>query len=177
VSCALGNLHLAEDSVAFEYETVGDGLVSPLVTCFRRETQIMARYRMNDLLRLAPASCPCGSPLQHVQEVVGRMDDAFEVDEHLITPDVLRDAIVQADPRVHDFRLTQTGPQNIDLRLPFDCPEGVVSAVENSLHSMLRARGLAVNISTTRSAMPLDPSVKLRRIHNAWVPTQTNKTT
>ncbi|MEO5755574.1 MAG: CoF synthetase, partial [Mesorhizobium sp.] len=53
VTCRQGGLHLAEDSVFFEFEPAGDGLVTPLVTAFRRQTQIMARYRMNDLLRLS----------------------------------------------------------------------------------------------------------------------------
>ena len=123
VGCRLGNLHLAEDSAMFEYESIGDGLVSPLVTCFQRETQIMARYRMNDLLRLATTPCPCRAPLQHVSEVVGRMDDAFEIDGVLITPDVLRDAVVQADPSIDDFRIMQTGPHEVSLTLPIQCSD------------------------------------------------------
>lgn len=63
VTCRDGTLHLCEDSVKFEFEPVGEGLVSPLVTAFRRQAQIMARYRLNDLLRLSTSPCRCGSPL------------------------------------------------------------------------------------------------------------------
>ena len=65
VSCPLGTLHLAEDAVKFEWQPCGDsGMVTPLITDFTRQTQIMARYRMNDLLALSNTRCRCGSPLQ-----------------------------------------------------------------------------------------------------------------
>ncbi|TIU20141.1 MAG: CoF synthetase, partial [Mesorhizobium sp.] len=79
VTCRQGGLHLAEDSVFFEFEPAGEGLVTPLVTAFRRQTQIMARYRMNDLLRLSDQPCRCGSPLRCVDEIVGRIDDVFRL--------------------------------------------------------------------------------------------------
>ncbi|TGU70391.1 CoF synthetase, partial [Mesorhizobium sp. M1C.F.Ca.ET.144.01.1.1] len=79
VTCRKGGLHLAEDSVFFEFEPAGEGLVTPLVTAFRRRTQIMARYRMNDLLRLSGQPCGCGSPLRCVDEIVGRIDDVFRL--------------------------------------------------------------------------------------------------
>ncbi|TIX93818.1 MAG: CoF synthetase, partial [Mesorhizobium sp.] len=101
VTCRQGGLHLAEDSVFFEFEPAGDGLVTPLVTAFRRQTQIMARYRMNDLLRLSEQPCNCGSPLRCVDEVVGRMDDVFRLEsvagQVLLTPDILRNAVLKAD--------------------------------------------------------------------------------
>ena len=79
VSCPHGTLHLAEDAVHFEFEAVAGNpdVVAPIVTDFTRRTQVLARYRMNDLLRLDPAPCPCGSALQPVVEIVGRRDDAF----------------------------------------------------------------------------------------------------
>lgn len=78
VSCPLGTLHLAEDAVAFEWEPVpGSTLVKPVVTDFTRRAQLMARYRMNDLLDLSGAPCACGSPLQAVARIEGRQDDLF----------------------------------------------------------------------------------------------------
>src|SRR5690606_37800198 len=81
VSCDKGGLHLCEDYVAFEWERPepDSELVAPVVTDFTRTTQVMARYRMNDLLRLDPRSCACGSPLQLVAEIAGRMDDVFHL--------------------------------------------------------------------------------------------------
>ena len=71
---------------------------------------------MNDLLRLSSTPCPCGSPLQAVAQIEGRSDDILSLPartgtgEVFITPDILRNAIVDADRRIDDFRLVQTGP-------------------------------------------------------------------
>jgi phenylacetate-CoA ligase len=170
VGCRLGNLHLAEDSVMFEYESVGDGLVSPLVTCFQRETQIMARYRMNDLLRLATTPCPCRAPLQHVSEVVGRMDDAFEIDGVLITPDMLRDAVVQADPSINDFRIVQTRTHEVSLTLLLQCSDDAKARAFKALAAVFQTRQLGIKVTVHQKVLPLDPSAKLRRVRAAWQP-------
>ena len=82
---------------AFRAGARGRGPRLPIVTDITRTTQIMARYRMNDLLRLGP-DCPCGSPLQPLAAVEGRCDDAFLIEGPdgagagvvTVTPDVLR---------------------------------------------------------------------------------------
>ncbi len=96
VACPAGTLHLCEDTVAFEWDrpVPGSELVSPIITDFTRSTQIMARYRMNDLLELGSTPCECGSPLQPVRTILGRCDDVFMLRDAggrmlLITPDVI----------------------------------------------------------------------------------------
>ncbi|QEE36051.1 CoF synthetase [Octadecabacter sp. SW4] len=164
VSCAHGTLHLAEDSTKFEFEPVGDGLVSPVITAFRRRTQIMARYRINDLLRLSDTPCPCGSPLQGVAEIVGRMDDVFRFDGGVIvTPDVLRNAVLDADRRIDDFRLVQRGRQVI-LTLHHDLDDGAAAAALMAVTDLLHVRRAEAQVSLKRGALRLDPSHKLRRV-------------
>jgi putative adenylate-forming enzyme len=164
VSCAAGNLHLAEDSVYFEFEPVGEGLVSPLISSFRRQVQILARYRMNDLLRLSEARCACGSPLRVVSEVVGRVDDCFRVQDILVTPDILRNAVLRADARVHDFRVVQLGPQEIEITLPPELGLEVAEAVLGSVKAALTGLGVSPQIVLRRAALPVDFSRKLRRV-------------
>ncbi|HBF30967.1 F390 synthetase-related protein [Rhizobium sp.] len=168
VTCRMGRLHLAEDSVFFEFEPVGDGLVTPLVTAFRRRTQIMARYRMNDLLRLSDKPCPCGSPLHTVDEIVGRMDDVFHLPSQrgniIFTPDVLRNAVLKADRRIDDFRLIQIAQEAIELRLKPDLPNDAAIAATLALEDLFAARQASASISVIRAEMPLDIRSKLRRI-------------
>jgi len=166
VSCAHGALHLAEDSVFFEFEPVGDGLVSPLITSFRRETQIMARYRMNDLLRLSETPCTCGSPLRVVREVVGRRDDCFEISGLLITPDAVRNAVVKSDPRITDYRVVRSGDLVIQLVLPPDLPDEAAARALAALRDYFSGRGLALGVVLLREALDFDPSRKLRRVEN-----------
>ena len=175
VACAEGVLHLAEDVVAFEWAPVGGapGLASPIITDFTRRTQIMARYRMNDLLRLSETGCRCGSPLQAVAAVEGRQDDVFHLCRRsgaglvLVTPDVVRNAVVDADRRIQDFRVVQTGAGAIDLALDSDLPLEAASAASASLRSALAAAGAAeIEITLKRGwESPMDR--KLRRVRRA----------
>lgn len=142
VSCAMGRLHLAEDVMRFEFEPVGD-LVAPVVSSFTRRTQILARYRMNDLLRLSARPCPCGSPLQAVDEVVGRVDDVFRFGSVWVTPDVLRNAVLDADRGISDFRLVQVGQDRVELTLAQEA--GLVTALD-ALRAVFAARGVAVEV-------------------------------
>ncbi|MFS4438936.1 CoF synthetase [Paracoccaceae bacterium GXU_MW_L88] len=165
VSCAHGTLHLCEDSTHFELEEAEGGLVSPLITGFRRQVQIMARYRMNDLLRMA-APCPCGSPLRAVAEVVGRQDDIFRLGPSgavRITPDTLRDAVLAASPAVTDFRVIQTGAAQVELRLPEAVEAGAKDAVEAALRAVFSARGVSPEISR-HTLDPRPKGGKLRRV-------------
>ncbi|TPM39481.1 F390 synthetase-related protein [Mesorhizobium sp. B2-3-4] len=168
VTCRQGGLHLAEDSIFFEFEPVGDGLVTPLITAFRRRTQIMARYRMNDLLRLSSSPCRCGSPLRTVDEIVGRMDDAFRLASArgplLITPDILRNAVLKADRRIDDFRLVQTAPEAVELRLAPDLADDAAQAAFSALRGLFASRQATAVVDLIRAPLPLDIGRKLRRV-------------
>ncbi|WP_095202510.1 F390 synthetase-related protein [Mesorhizobium carmichaelinearum] len=168
VTCREGGLHLAEDSVYFEFEPVGDGLVAPLVTAFRRQTQIMARYRMSDLLRLSKVPCRCGSPLRTVDEIVGRMDDVFRlVSMHgpiLVTPDILRNAVLGADRRIDDFRLIQMATEKVELRLASGLANDAAEAALEAVRALLAARQAIVAVELVRAPLPLETGRKLRRV-------------
>jgi putative adenylate-forming enzyme len=173
VGCRHGSLHLAEDAVAFEFEPAGSDLVSPLVTDFTRATQIMARYRMNDLLRLSDAPCPCGSPLQRVQSVEGRQDDVFYFrgpgeKPVMITPDIVRNAVVDADRRIQDFRLVQTGPDRIALSLAQDLPPDASAAAATALEKALSKAGAPGVVIELKPGIDVPYDRKLRRVRREW---------
>lgn len=174
VACERGVLHAAEDVIAFEWTPgpEGSALVSPLITDFTRRTQMMVRYRMNDLVRLRNEPCACGSALQALDEVVGRMDDVFEfappgAKRVLVTPDILRDAIVQSDRSISDFRLLQTGPLSVELILP-PGPEARLSAARNAVEALLLRFGAPVEIASRSGAMLTEGARKLRRVERVW---------
>ena len=174
VTCRHGCLHLAEDSVHFEFEPAGDGLVTPLISSFRRDTQILARYRMNDLLRLAPGPCPCGSPLQALTEIVGRMDDCFHLPgpsgAQFVTPDILRNAVLGTDVRITDFRIVQTGAHEIVLTLLPGVPPDAAGNARHRLLDLLDQRGIKAKVMLTQADLPLDVTRKLRRVERRFVP-------
>ena len=181
VACEHGTLHLCEDVMKIEFEDAvpGSGLVAPITTDFTRTTQVMARYRMNDMLRLADQACPCGSPLQAVAQVEGRRDDVLWLPasagngEVPITPDILRNAIVDADRRIDDFRLLQTGADTLELSVLMALPDTAAEAARQAVESTVqRAGGAATAVLMRVPAFPVTAR-KLRRIERRWQgPTQ-----
>lgn len=170
VACAQGTLHLCEDCVAFEWEPAG-GVSSSLVTDFTRRTQMMIRYRMNDLLRLREAPCACGSPLQAVSEIIGRSDDTFDLQTAngarvLVTPDVIRNAVVGADWAITDFRVVQTGPQTVSLALPVQ-NAALLPVAAGSLSALFRRFGANPEISAEATHLAPPQGGKLRRVIRA----------
>jgi putative adenylate-forming enzyme len=174
VSCAHGTLHLAEDVVHFEFEPVGDDpdLVTPIVTDLMRRTQITARYRMNDILRLDRTPCRCGSALQAVAEIIGRRDDVFELPGRdrpvLLTPDVLRNAVLAADRSIDDFRIRQTGATTIELVLPLQVSAAVGAAARQALLQACARLGTAPEVTLRTAALTPRTDSKLRRVENCW---------
>ncbi len=168
VSCQQGKIHLAEDSIFFEYEAVGKNLANPIITSFRRETQILARYRMNDLLRLSEQQCACGSPLQTLEEVVGRIDDCFRVNspsgEVLLTPDILRNTVVDSDHRINDFRIIQTHSDKVELILKPEVSRVSADAVKHSLEKLFMQRQVQCRVELKQCALSPPTSRKLRRV-------------
>ncbi|WP_156457841.1 CoF synthetase [Sphingomonas sp. Leaf412] len=166
VSCAHGTLHLAEDVVAFEWEAAAGGLVQPVVTDFTRRAQAMVRYRMNDLLRLDDERCACGSAMQAVAAVEGRRDDLFLIGDAIVTPDVLRNALLDADPRIDDFRIVQTGAAAIAAAIP---PGRDAVAVQAALTRAIERVGAAAAVAVTHG-IPATDATKLRRVRRDWRP-------
>ncbi len=170
VACPHGTLHLAEDAVKFEWDTdlAPGNLAAPIVTDFTRRTQMMIRYRMNDLLELSDTPCACGSPLQAVSAIAGRMDDIFKLagpygHEVLITPDIIRNAVIDADRRITDFRVVQTGANAVELTLPLGFDDAAMNA-KIALRSLFTRLDAEPDISaSTRELIPPEDH-KLRRV-------------
>lgn len=169
IACRHGTLHLLEDQVAFEFLPVegSANLVTPLITDFSRETQVMIRYRMNDVLELAPIPCPCGRPHRAIQQVHGRCDDIFTLPSFgspvRITPDVIRNAVLRADKRISDFRVIQTGRNTVRVELKpeeGDC----LPAAAASLRALFTACGAAPEIKPVATVLISPSDRKLRRV-------------
>ena len=176
VSCPHGTLHLAEDAVHFEFSKpdAESALVTPIVTDFTRRAQAMIRYRMNDLLELDEAPCPCGSAFQAVKRIEGRADDCFLLADgsgqmQLVTPDILRNTIVDADPAIRDYRAVQTGAAEIVVTLEAALPGDTDARVRTALAAKLARRGLKADIAVERGIVT-DFTRKLRRVIRRWQP-------
>ncbi|RKR03220.1 F390 synthetase-related protein [Maricaulis maris] len=170
VACPHGRLHLLEDHVLFEWDDAdgAGGLKAPVITDFTRRHQIMLRYRMNDLLELDSQACPCGSSFTAVRAVAGRLDDVFRLNTAAggriaVTPDVIRNAVVDASPRIDDFRVVQNAPDRVELSLPRSCA-AELGAAKCSLAALFDRLGAAVTLTAELAELPPPGPGKLRRV-------------
>ncbi len=170
-TCTHGTLHLNERHVAFQFEDAGEGRVQPIVTDFRRRTQPIVRYRLNDLLVPLDSPCPCDSPALALARVEGRADDVLNLPGHSnarvrVFPDFLRRALM-SDDTLQEYRATQTGPDALEVALRPDTPEHRTRATRH-LRAELDRLGVAeVHVTFAPYAFTPGPR-KLRRVQNDW---------
>ncbi len=175
-SCAQGRLHIQEDIVALQLESVPDSTterVTPIVTDLWRKTQPLIRYRLNDILQLDPTPCPCGSAFRVIRAIEGRSDDvcyftARNGPPRPFFPDTLRRMILLASPHIADYQIiqAQSGELHIYLTLltgaSFDT---VRQAVHDSITATLSHYAcLPTTIHITEGLPALAPGIKRRRV-------------
>lgn len=170
VACAHGTLHLIEDHVKFEWEPVPGAphLAAPMITDFSRRTQIMVRYRMNDLVERQDAACACGSPHQAIRAIHGRNDDVFSLagkdqTNVRLTPDIIRNAVLDADRSITDFRVIQSAPNRVKVCLPANC-SSAAQPVQSALMALFESVGAQPQISMELGGLKASAGVKLRRV-------------
>jgi putative adenylate-forming enzyme len=162
-SCAYGTLHLAEDVVLFEEELVPgalDGAFHPILTDFRRRSQPIVRYRLDDVLVPRRSPCTCGSVARALDRVEGRADDLLATRQGPLFPDFARRAVILSDPRIVDYRVRQTALDRVEL---FTDPPDAWGAAAHALEALFAARGTVVRIDRIERPLP-DPLRKLRRV-------------
>lgn len=148
-SCEQGGLHLNESCVHIEPEWLDAERTrfQPIITDFTRQTQMVVRYRLNDVLRLAPAPCPCGRAELTLAAIEGRCDDVLYLPRRVdgamqaIFPDFLRRAMLLAGTVVEDFRLQQRGTM-LHIELNSSAPALAQQQVEQQLQALWQQQGV-----------------------------------
>ncbi len=114
VTCSHGNLHLNETYIHIEKNWLDKEQTrfQPIITDFTRNTQLIIRYQLNDILRPAKQPCPCGNPELHIEAVEGRADEIlwlknFQGEAQAIYPDSLRRLMMMVDPTLEEYRIVQ----------------------------------------------------------------------
>lgn len=167
-TCAHGTLHWNEDAVVIQREWLDEGRTRyvPVVTDFRRLTQPIVRYRLDDVIvepgfrdgevRVAtddgadgfvgPRPCPCGSIFATLGAIEGRCDDALRLPaahggpDVLVFPDFVRRAVVMGLPPGIDYTVRQTARARWEVALSGRAPLGPVRDEIAALARRLGAR-------------------------------------
>ena len=120
-TCSEGNLHLNEDILYVEKEYLDDNRFYPMITDFKRTSQPIYRYRLNDILVEDKSPCPCGSVFTRIAKIEGRSDDIFyfkkeDGSSQMIYPDFIRRCILFVE-NIQDYQVTQLADGSITIAL------------------------------------------------------------
>ncbi|MFE5671186.1 F390 synthetase-related protein [Agromyces sp. NPDC056523] len=181
LDCARGRLHLNESVVVFEPESLDaeHRRFTPIVTDLERRTQLVVRYRLDDVLRAAAddARCPCGDPSRVIEAVEGRADEVVEAvgaDGGVVRifPDTVRRAMALADVTDWAIRWSSGGRLDIALARATDAREvaAAEAAVRRSLGELFDAVGARHPELRFEAWTPPRPGDKVVRIRRAEAP-------
>ena len=189
VSCVRGSLHIQEDIVALQFEPLDEetssnqplapslacpsARVTPIVTDLWRRTQPIIRYRLNDVVRLAPQPCPCGCTFRVIESIEGRCDDVC----YFLTPtgerrpffaDTIRRIILLSSPLIADYQAFQESDGQLRIHLaveqgaPFD---QVAQSVRSRAQRTIAGYGCtSPDLEIESGLIPTAPGAKRRRI-------------
>ncbi|TIT75463.1 MAG: hypothetical protein E5W57_22420 [Mesorhizobium sp.] len=72
--------------------------------------------------------------------------------------------MLKADRRIDDFRLVQTAPDAIELRLLPALADEAAASAHQAVRALLEARKATAAVTLIRAPLPLETSRKLRRV-------------
>lgn len=120
-TCSAGHLHLNEDIIFVEKEYLDERRFYPVITDFKRSSQPVYRYKLNDILVENPEPCSCGSHYTRIDKVEGRSDDIFYFEgqdggQVTIYPDFIRRCILFVE-NVGDYQVKQHSEKIVEVCL------------------------------------------------------------
>ncbi|MGX7195321.1 F390 synthetase-related protein [Enterococcus olivae] len=118
-TCEYGHLHLNEDLVLIEKEYIDEQRFYPIITDFKRTSQPIIKYRLNDILVESKEVCPCGSVFQRIEKIEGRSDDIFLFENESgetvsVFPDFIRRCLLFVSD-IHEYQVSQLSKQSVEI--------------------------------------------------------------
>jgi putative adenylate-forming enzyme len=171
-TCEHGTLHLNEDLMVIQKEWIDEekGWYHPIISDFKRKTQPIIRYRLNDILVTSNKVCPCGDKREVIDAIMGRSDDMFHLSKvdnspELVVPDLIRRAIMQMSEQITDYIAIQKAPDQIEIQLK---PEGLTDLSMAGFDKLWNSKNLQpVQIEITPYTH-VPSATKLRRIYRQF---------
>lgn len=171
-TCEHGGLHLNESFVHIEPDWLDTDRTrfQPIITDFSRETQLIVRYRLNDVLRIAEHACACGRAERTIIAIEGRADEVLFLPGRrngkavAIYPDHIRRTMLFAGPMVREYTLTQEGLQMTLSLLADGEREATISRVVAEFDILWRNLDVVPPTLTFTPWHPTAPLGKRRRV-------------
>ena len=169
-TCQQGSLHLNENIVYIEKDFLDAKRFVPIITDFRRSSQPIIRYRLNDVLVLSKKHCSCGSAMTVIERIEGREDDIFLFKNQAgETVQVFSDMVVRCMlyvKNIKDYRVVQTDYTKLVIHLDNLNPN-TTQAIRREITKL--ARKLSFKAPELEFVVyELDLSRKLKRIERQF---------
>ena len=171
-TCEHGTLHLNEGVMVIQKEWLDQekGWYHPIITDFRRKSQPIIRYRLNDILVTSNGTCPCGDAREVISSIMGRSDDVFHLSKHddtieLVVPDLIRRAIMQMSDEITDYIAIQKSPSQIEIQIKPDNLENLSIAGFDDLWQSKNIQPPKLDI---KPYTHVPSATKLRRIYRQF---------
>lgn len=171
-TCEQGTLHLNEAHMHIEPEWLDaeQTRFHPIVTDFSRETQLIVRYRLNDVLRVAAQPCACGRAERAIEAIEGRSDDVVWLPAQgtnqltALYPDTIRRQFLLSVPAPIEYSMRQEGMHWIIGLQPHPDTALHIQALQMAFAQLCATQGLQEpTLAFTRWQAPA-PGAKRRRI-------------
>lgn len=169
-TCQEGSLHLNEDIVYIEKEFVDKHRFIPIITDFRRKTQPIVRYRLNDILVLSNKACLCGMATTVIERIEGREDDIFLFKDKSdaivkVFPDIIARCVIYTKG-IGEYRVTQISQDAMLVQIDTGSAS-VKRAISKEFKNLAQKMSfIAPTITFTGYSLDLDR--KLKRIERRF---------
>jgi putative adenylate-forming enzyme len=154
VTCPMGHLHVQEDLIAVQLESLGRERFTPIITDWWRTTQPIIRYQLNDIWKVLPP-CPCGLSWQAIS-VEGRTSDILELSGQKVFPSEISAFLHTC--LIDDFLAIQDHPNQLRLHLH--------TQPHPDFEQKLRQYFLGVQLDIVFGIPTRPPLEKRRRVQN-----------
>ena len=164
-----GSMSWNEDFVHIEKHWVNKERThfQPIVTDFRRRSQPVIRYLMDDII--VPSNN--GGVFDGIEKIVGRSGDILEIDNVKVLPDLIYNAISKSIGSNINYKISQVGESQLKIH-----SDHSGHLIEKALRSLFKKIGVRSEYSLVfrhECSPGLDLSAKHRRVVNLYTPGQT----
>lgn len=174
-TCERGGLHLNESHIVFEKHWIDAHRFEPIITDFTRSTQLITRYRLNDILVVADAPCPCGRAELHLDRIEGRADEVLWLEKitqdtkaeaqswQPIYPDVLRQAFALLSDVLAEYRVFQYGDTWQVAYRPVGAVATATERIQRTITQLCETYSAKLPLIEFVNWQPPKPGEKLKR--------------
>ncbi len=171
-TCECGGLHLNEAHVHIEHDWLDKDKkrFQPIITDFSRTTQLIVRYKLNDILQVAEEPCPCGKAEMTLSAIEGRADEILWLPSlstgklQPLYPDILRRCMMLVEPNLVEYSIEQTGQIWVVNFSSVGESTLVEMAITKSISDLCKLQGLVPPSCIFDTWMPALVGAKRRRM-------------